>query len=106
MACQAKKVFHLIFTFRLTCYASVCMLTTMKTHPTNKTKEDAMDKVVDLLMMGNRIALKSRDTGKVDRYYKVDRKFRKGLVSDMKFAGFVPSQETMSNFPWLRTHFA
>ena len=33
MACQAKKVFHLIFTFRLTCYASVCMLTTMKTHP-------------------------------------------------------------------------
>jgi len=53
--------------------------------------------------MGDRIGLKV--DGDIDRIYKIGERFREGVVADMKFCGFVPSDSTVAAFPWLRAHF-
>ena len=55
-------------------------------------------------MMGDTVALKKAD-GKIDRTYKVNPKFRQGIVNDMKFRNHEPDEQTKVSFPWLKEYF-
>lgn len=60
-------------------------------------------KKCEFMLHGNSLALVI--DGEIDRLYKIDPKFRDGIVSDMKFCGYEPVLETLVAFPWLREHF-
>jgi len=68
-------------------------------------KAQSDDIMVELIMMGNRIGLRILGEPDFNRFYKVNEAFRRDLVSDMKFARFVPTKETLDDFPWLKDHF-